>query len=1609
MTNNTEITLDSILAEFRDLASSNREMGDAFERLMVAFLRADPIYKDRFDEVWLWSEWPHRFGAGQDVGIDIVARESLTGDFCAIQCKFYLPDHSIQKADIDSFFTASGKRFPTPQGNKSFSSRIIVSTTDKWSKHAENALADQTIPCTRLRVEDLAESPIDWASYCAGLSKLNVQPPKELREHQQSALEETLNGFTRHDRGKLIMACGTGKTFTALKIMEDQTPDHGLVLFLVPSISLLSQTLREWAMGVTSPFHAFAVCSDTKIGKEQEDMSTHDLAYPATTDAKKLALHAAMAAKDRRTVIFSTYQSIQVVADAQRGGLGEFDLVICDEAHRTTGITRDKDDASDFTKVHENHVIRAKKRLYMTATPRIFNDASKKKADDKNAVLYSMDDPELYGPVFYRIGFDEAVRRGILTDYKVLIVTVDEEAMAHVANEANDAFKLDEKLAIDTKLAVRIIGAWKGLAKHQLKVVQGDGEIGPLTEDTNPMRRAVAFSRSIKASQQITEIFSKVVGLFVSKHEDDDLDVITCDLDHVDGGMNALQRATALNWLRDGGREDECRILSNARCLSEGVDVPSLDSVIFFDTRESMVDIVQSVGRVMRRAQGKQYGYIILPVGIPSKEIQDYNSYIEKDGQFKSIWKIIKALRAHDESLVDEAEFRKKVTVATVSTGGGGTGGGGDQEEIDFPELPVDAISEAVYASIPAKLGDREYWSNWAKDIGNVAERLIERIKAVIADDAEFAKEFGTFLKGLQDTLNPAVSAEEAIEMLAQHILTLPVFKALFAGSEFPANNAVAKALQVVVDKLDAAAVASETEGLENFYENVRDRVKLAKSDKSKQDIIRNLYDTFFHNAFPRMAERLGIVYTPVEVVDFILQSADYVLKKHFQCSLADQGVQILDPFSGTGTFLVRLIQSGLIDKESLPFKFLHEMHANEIVLLAYYIATVNMETAFHGQTGQYKPFNGMVLIDTFQMTEKDDLVDEVVLPENNERATRQLAQPIRVIVGNPPYSAQQDSENDNNKNITYPDLDDKIRRTYAAKSDAKLKKNLYDSYIRAIRWATDRVGENGIVAYVTNGSFLESNNMDGVRKALGEDFSHLYIVNLRGNARTQGEERRKEGGGVFDAGSRTPVAITLMVKDPNHKGPCELHYYDIGDYLTREDKLRSLNDFSSVASVPWTKLKPNAAGDWINQRDPAFDAFLPAGDKDDKRGHTVFGMYSQGILTSRDAWTYSYSKNQLGVDVRRLIDKYSSELKRFQSAVSGIDDKQQWPDVADVVDADPKDISWSRALKADVRKGKALSFEDGSVVLGVYRPFSRQWVYFSRRLNEMVYKMPALFPTADHENVVLFSTGTGASKDFSCLATNVLPNYHFHDSGQCFPLYWYEKASGSDDEADSDLFGQNAESDEHGYIRHDAITDWALKQFHTAYGDTSITKEDIFWYVYGILHSAEYKGRFASDLKKMLPRIPLAGDFWAFSKAGRELGNLHLGYETVEPWPVTEEKKDMMYDDADWRVEKMSFGKLSGRDRDKSIIHYNPKLTLRDIPLEAYEYIVNGKSAIEWVMERYAISVDKKSGIRNDPNDWCTEHNDPQYIVNLLKRVIRISVESVHIVNGLPPLNERR
>lgn len=1543
-------TIHELLNEYRTLSTDERNKGQFLERMVKSFLQIDPQYTELLSNVWLWDEWSDRWGS--DDGIDLVAQERGTGDYWAIQCKFFDPGYSIQKADIDSFFTASGKRFATLSGERGFSRRVIVSTTEKWSSKADTALDNQTPPTFKLGLKDLEESPVDWAAFSLKrVQDIRLKTKKAPWKHQPDAIKAVVEGFQSADRGKLVMACGTGKTFTSLRLMEELIPENGRVLFLAPSISLVAQTLREWTAQATSPIHTFVVCSDTKVGKDEEDIRTSDLAYPATTDARKLASHAqAMAmANNRRTVIFSTYQSIQVVADAQKAGLDDFDLIICDEAHRTTGLTLSGEDHSEFVKVHHNHIVRGSKRLYMTATPRIYDDKSKTKANDKDAILFSMDDEATYGQEFYRLGFGDAVHKWeVLSDYKVLIVAVNEDRMAELANQYNEAIKLKQKDGkqdlIDIRLATKIIGSWKGLSKRGIVTIGDDGEQETLSEDPQPMRRAVAFSKSIKASKQMTGIFGGLVKTYLQSANDSGM--VDCELDHVDGGDNALKRQRMLDWLKTNPGEGNCRILSNARCLSEGIDVPSLDAVVFFDTRESIVDIVQSVGRVMRKAEGKQYGYIILPVGIPSSKVKDYNGYISSDPQFKGIWKVIKALRAHDESLVDEAEFRSKVKVITGGDGGGGGDGRGGQLNIDFEPIPLGDLSEAVYAAIPKKLGDMEYWSEWAKSIGEVAARLTARIEALFTSSEVLAAEFDKFLKGLQDTLNPAISRTDALEMLTQHILTLPVFQALFTDSNFPANNAVGKALQAIADKLDAHAVASETEGLGKFYDNVRERISLAKSDKSKQDIIRNLYDTFFHNAFQRMAERLGIVYTPVEVVDFILHSTEFALQKHFGASLNDQGVQVLDPFTGTGTFMVRLLQSGLIKPENLPHKYAHELHANELVLLAYYIATINIETAYHAVTEAYQPFNGMVLADTFQITEDGDIVDKVVLPENNERIEHQLKQDIRVIIGNPPYSAQQDSENDNNKNINYPTLDSNIRDTYSRKSSGKLAKSSYDSYVRAIRWASNRIRDRGLIAFVTNNSFLDANNMDGLRKCLYDEYSKLYIFNLRGAVRGKSKELSKlEGGNVFDI--ITGVSIILMIKDKDKDKECEIYYHDIGDCFGKNEKLDIISEVSNIENISWLSIKPNDSGDWINQRDPVFDGFIKLGDKESKNTDVIFNTYSLGVVTNRDPWVCSMNKKSVEDNVKKLVDAYNIETDKYKKSCSG-KKKEQFPTIERIVNSDPKYISWTRSLKSDAAKGKIIKFDDALIKKITYRPFIKQWLYFSRSLNEMVYQVPKLFPTEKHSNIVISCTGVADRKGFSAFIADLIPSLHLTDTGQCFPLYWYEKieTDTTQDEQDEQLamFGsaENDQPDQYGYIRREAITDWALSAFRSQYHDDNISKEAIFSYVYGILHSPEYKTRFAADLKKMLPRIPFAADFRAFSDAGRKLAALHLNYETAEPYTLVEEKNGFDFDKPSfYRVQKMAFGKSGGKP-DKSVIVYNGNLTLRGIPLEAYEYVVN-------------------------------------------------------------------
>ncbi|MEN1413309.1 type ISP restriction/modification enzyme, partial [Pseudomonas aeruginosa] len=1359
--------LSALLHTFRSASVTEREKGTYFEELICAYLRNEATYRDLYDKVWTYADWAKEQGlSGKDAGIDLVARTQGTGEYHAIQCKLYAEDYKVQKKDIDSFFTASGKA--------PFSHRVIVTTTNNWSEHAEDALQGQQPPVSKIDLQALEDSQVDWAKYQPNQAVV-LKARKQLRDHQQTALNAVVAGLKDAERGKLIMACGTGKTFTSLKIAEQQAGKGKRVLFLVPSLSLLSQTLTEWTQESATLLHSFAVCSDSDVGKKRKaeddavQVFTHELRYPATTKADRLASemlkrHDA----EHMSVVFSTYHSIDVISRAQADhGLPAFDLVICDEAHRTTGATFGDDDESNFVRIHDGDYIRAAKRLYMTATPRIYGDSAKIKAESGEVTLCSMDDEALYGKELFVINFSEAVQRGLLTDYKVLVLTVEEST---ISRRLQDMLK-DENNQLKVDDAAKIVGCWKALAKQGLHE--------QLIGDDEPMKRAVAFCQVISpnykgtkhkvSSINIASMFQAVVEAYQESEEIDEASRLICEAEHVDGGMNASAKEAKLNWLKEEPLANTCRILSNVRCLSEGVDVPALDAVLFLTPRNSQVDVVQSVGRVMRNAPGKKRGYVVLPVVIPAG--MEPHEALNDNQTYKVVWQVLQALRSHDDSfdamvnkldligsdprkmeviaITDKAEKNaKKATGTTNGKAGKGQYGIGSKNH-DVPgqmtqqaELTyeVGEIEKAIYAKIVEKCGNRHHWEDWANDIAKIARTHIDRIQGILENPANTQEQaaFNVFAAELRDDLNDSISDGEIVEMLAQHLVTKPVFDALFDEYSFASHNPMSKAMQGVLDALHEHHLAKEADTLEKFYASVRQRAAGIDNAQGKQKIIVELYDKFFRNAFPKMTERLGIVYTPVEVVDFILHSVNHLLQQEFGQTLGSKGVHIIDPFTGTGTFITRLIQSGLIKPEELPHKYKHEIHANELVLLAYYIAAINIEAAYHGEViDEYTPFEGICLTDTFQMYEKEDLIDEVLV-DNSARRKRQKALDIRVIVGNPPYSVGQKSENDNNDNVDYPKLDADIRATYAARSSATLAKGLYDSYIRAIRWASNRIGDTGIIGFVTNAGFLDANTTDGLRKCLADEFSSLYVFHLRGNQRTSGETSRKEGGKIFGSGSRAPIAISLLVKNPAAQGHGQIYFHDIGDYLSREEKLEKVAGYASVAGIEqWQRITPDEHGDWLKQRDNSFNRFIVLGEKKSD-APKLFENFSLGVVTNRDAWAYNASQSKLATNMTSMIGFYNGEVERFNAKYSGLDTKARQAQVDGFIDTDPTRISWTHNVKQDLVRNHIYAFESGNMVSSLYRPFTKQWLYYNRRFNERVYQMPRIFPDAGTENLVI-------------------------------------------------------------------------------------------------------------------------------------------------------------------------------------------------------------------------------------------------------------------------------
>ncbi|HFI0183784.1 TPA: DEAD/DEAH box helicase [Streptococcus suis] len=1554
------MTFDYLVTQINNLAETQRDRGTYFEYLAKAYFQHEPTYKNEFKHVWMLADVPVEYRIPKtDIGVDLVA-EKYTGELVAIQAKFY--NHAIQKKDIDSFLGELGKDY--------YDSGIIVASTDKWGKNAEQALADRT-DVVRIGLSDLRNSRIDWSQFSFERpDKVTIKAKKQPRYYQREVISNALEYFKENDRGQLIMAPGTGKTFTSLKVAEAMAKASGkeqyVVLYLVPSIQLLTQTLRGWNNDTDMTISSMAVTSDRNAsrGSVKQDESNiqikaSDIGYPATTSAKKVVENydeLMSQPKKELLVVFGTYQSIEVLGKAQKNGFPDFDLIIADEAHRTTGAKALGDDDSAFTKVHSDLNVKGMKRLYQTATPKLYGTDAKKKAQDNSIVISSMDDESLYGKVFYRLGFGDAISHDILTDYKLMVLAVDET----VVQKDMQKSLADPENGLNIDDVGRIIGVWNGMVKRESFADKVSGA---------PMQRAIAFSRTIKDSQRLAAQFENVVNDYLESE-----DGYSVNVRHVDGGMNALEKNEALDWLASEDiPEDSARILSNVRFLTEGIDVPNLDAIIFLSPRKSQVDIVQAVGRIIRKFDGKDYGYIILPIVVPAGETPE--TILDNNKTYDIVWQVLNALRSVDErfeATINKLELNKKKpnNIQVIGVGGAPDDPdfhtyGADKSDTFKPyqtefELDWEAVEGAIYGKIVQKVGDRRYLEDWSKDVADIARRHIQGIEIILEQNSESKQAFKKFLHSLQHNINESIDGNQAIEMLAQHLITLPIFDALFGEYGFVKNNPVSSAMEQIIEEFSQYGFEKEQKELQPFYDSVRLRAEGIDNAQAKQKIIITLYDKFFSTGFKSTTERLGIVFTPVEVVDFIVKSVDVVLRKHFSKTLASENVHILDPFTGTGTFITRTLHylKQLKDKGEISYadivrKYTQELHANEIVLLSYYIAAINIEAVFDDINGDepYLPFEGIVLTDTFESTEIEDTLDDSFFGTNDQRLKRQQEKPITAIIGNPPYSIGQGSQNDNNQNISYPKLDKRLADTYVAQSNAGLTKGLYDSYVKAFRWASDRLKDNGVIGFVTNGGFLNSNSTDGLRAGLYEDYNHLYIFNMRGNALGLGELRKKEGGNVFGGGTRTTVTISILVKDGSDQH--DIHYHDIGDYLSQKEKLKIIEDFADISAIEWQTIEPDENNDWLNQRDPNYQKYASVSGEE----NSPFLLNVLGIGTNRDTWIVGFSQNQVSQNVNRLINNYQTELSRISKYPS----EQR----VKLLNKNENYIKWTFRLEESIKQNKVLKYNGQKIVQYAYRPFTKKWLYYSDDLVERVRGYYKKFGT---DNIVITTSGRASSREFSTFVTNCLPDVQLLMNCQGFMRY--------DNEVDETQLFQNNDN------------------MNQAFADKiGLGLDDTFAYVYGLLNSREYQEKYANDLKKDLARIPIVKQKDKYVGVGKALMNLHLNYEEV---PVYDDVDIQLSCHPTYKVTKMKFIKKG----DRSAIVYNNDITIRNIPEKAYEYMVNGRSAIEWIMDQYQIKTDKKSGITDDPNDYST---DEKYIFNLLLRIINVSVQTVDLVNSLP------
>ena len=1283
-----------------------RRKGEHFERIMVEFFRKDKRY-EWMKEVRLWPK-------SDDLGIDIIAYD-WAGEPWAIQSKFFGDNDSLNyKGNITNLWAEA-------EANN-IQNKIIVTT----------GIPTKTLikQCEKTNVYMIRRSDLESSNICWDIrpEKVTGGKRRQLRDHQKEALRACQDGFKKFSRGQLIMACGTGKTMTALHVAEKETGEGKLVLYLVPSISLIKQTYAEWQENSNIRQHALIVCSDKTAGSS-EDISVTDLPGLVTTDVKKLRASVGTFQKDKNTmnVVFSTYQSADVVAEVFKDR--KFDLIIFDEAHRTAGR-----EGKSFGLAHDDANIRADKRLYMTATPRIYN------TNDDSQKVVSMNDETIFGPQFHRLGFGKAIQEGILSDYQAIAfkIVLEDEDKKNV-NRQEQKKEVDEEFELQAEC--KLSSVYEAIKRRE---EGGDFDL---------LNRVLVFHNSIPQSKRFVDMFQKVVGKVNERGDDAHAAGTAVNVQHVDGKDKAKDRAETLEWLKKGDGSN-VHVLSSVRCLSEGVNVPTLNGVVFYEPRQSVIDIVQAVGRVMRKTADKSMGYVIIPIVVSKNEAMQ--TTLDKSGSNKLIVQIVDALRTHDERI---DRFLNQASL--VPSDNGGDGGGDTQPG---PIIPPQIAK--IFDSLPPKLLDTGfYWEEYGQKLGEQAK--VVALKARNRSDGIHKNVIDKLHENLKVVIGETVTRDDAIDAIAQHIVLQPVFHELFGKSK----NPVAKVFDKVVGQLD---FHTELEGLAEWHNLMRYNVSGIENPRAKQTVIAKIYGNFFET-FDK-AQAKTIVYTPVEVVDFIINSVQHILKTEFSTDFAGENVRVLDPFAGTGIFLARLMESGYIPQENLKKVYQKGMEFGELKLLAYYTACANLETTYARLTGKRTTFKHGCLADTFTIDPRWRKLKTDGMAHEQSKLTdpdfknvykirdRQRGAHIHIIITNPPWSAGKKIAGEGKQNTKHTKLEQRIKETYIENAPKGNVRQMYNEYIKAIRWASDRIGDTGVIGFITPSAWITGNAEAGIRACLQDEFTNVHILDLKGQRGLKGHGNSIFGNSGTEGGVTVGCAVTVLVKNPN-KPKCKIHYHTLpeNDFFCEEKRARvaALGSIKSISKKDWNSIKPDEYNDWLNQRGKTaqeWEKLVPIGSKEGKNNKNtkiLFAQFSLGLATHRDAWVYNRSKKELLKNMKRHIDFCNAQK-------------------LDNIVPDPKQAAWNTELTNELKKlrkiGKTLKLNKINIRTALFRPFFKQLLYFDPIFVTAKYRIPFFYPTDNIQNLSI-SIPDKTKSEFSPMISEMTPDLEVVHHGQTFPF----------------------------------------------------------------------------------------------------------------------------------------------------------------------------------------------------------------------------------------------